>query len=127
MRAVAPGWKLELQRGPGWLIVKVRRPDPGLLESAAVSLADEVWSLLERHFVYRLVLELDQVRILTGALVDQLVLLDKRIREQNGVMRLCGLSARNQRVLEARGLVDRFPSYCCLQEAVMGRLPNKPR
>jgi hypothetical protein len=54
------------------------------------------------------------------------VLLDKRIREHDGLLRLCGLSSFNQRVLRLHGLDLRFPTYGDLEEAVMG-CSYKPR
>lgn len=125
MSATATGWELEVQRGPGWLLVKARNCDQDAW--AAPPLADQVWSLLERHFVYRLVLELDELKLLDSHLIWQLLLLHRRIRDHNGVMRLCGLSALNQRVLQVCGLIDRFPPYSNLEEAVMGSCRPKPR
>jgi hypothetical protein len=125
MRAVATGWELDVERGPDWLIVTVRFSDAGPMESS--SLADDLWSLLERHFIYRLVLDISELGVLTNRMVDQLVSLDRQIHEHDGLMRLCGLSTRNQRILKMRGLVDRFPSYGSLHEAIMGSSPNKPR
>jgi len=124
MLAIAPGWELDVDRGTGWLLAKLRSADVNA--SDAPPLADELWSLLERHFVYRLVLELDEINLLDSHLLGQLVLLDKRVREHDGVLRLCGLSAFNQRVLRVHGLNVRFPTYGDLEEAVMG-CGRKPR
>lgn len=124
MLGIAPGWKLELDRGPGWLLVKLKGPDGDASETPP--LADEIWSLLERHFVYRLVLELDEIDLLHSYLLGQLVLLDKRVREHDGIMRLCGLSSFNRQVLRTHGLNVRFPIYDDLEEAVMGG-SRKPR
>jgi len=124
MLAIAPGWKLDVDRGPGWLLVKLKSPDGNASETPP--LADEVWSLLARHFVYRLVLELDEIDLLDSHLLGQLVLLDKRVREHDGLMRLCGLSAFNRQVLRTHGLNIRFPTYDDREEAVMGGR-RKPR
>ena len=124
MLALAPGWEMDVDRGPGWLLVKLRSPDPDACD--APPLADELWSLLSRHFVYRLALELDEVELLHSHLLGQLVLLDKRVRERGGMMRLCGLSSFNQRVLRLHGLDVRFPLYDDREEAVMGS-SHKPR
>ena len=125
MFAVAPGWELDAERGPDWLLVKVRSlagatPDPPL--------ADGIWDLLERHFTYRVVLELDQVSVLNSHLIGQLIGLYRRIREHDGVMRLCGLSPHNLDVLRTCRLDDRFLSYRDREEAVMGcSVPRLPR
>ena len=126
MLVVAPGWKLDVERGPDWLLVRI--------ESSKVTgtnlppLEDALWALLQRHFTYRLVLELDQVRVLNSYLIGQLVKLYKRIREHDGVMRLCGLSPYNLQALRTCRLDEQFLPYHDRQEAVMGCCrPPQPR
>ena len=125
MPVIAPGWELKVARGPGWLWVKVEHPDR--LGSDSPPLAEHVWSLMERHFVCRLVLELDALDLLNSYLIGQLVLLDKRIGQRGGLMRLSGLSPCNQSVLRTHGLEGRFPVYGDLTDAVMGACPRRPR
>jgi anti-anti-sigma factor len=115
---------MEVDRGPGCLFLRLKSPSEPASEAPEV--AEEVWSLLETHFVYRLVLELDGVELLHSHLLGQLVLLDNRIREHNGMMRLCGLSPFNQRVLRTHGLDVRLPTYGDREEALMG-CTRKPR
>ena len=119
MLAIAPGWELDVERGPGWLLVRVTGPERDATDDPP--LADGLWELLERHFTYRVVLELDQVRLLNSHLVGQLVQLHKLIRRRDGVMRLCGLSPHNQRVLRTCRLDERCLVYHNREEAVMGR------
>ena len=126
MLAVAPGYELEVERGPDWLLVRTANLDPAELDTPP--LAERVWSVLQQHFTYRLVLELDQIRLLTSRLIAQLVQLHRRIEKHGGVMRLCGLSPHNCEVLHTCRLNDRFMPYQDRQEAVMGRhRPNRPR
>ena len=66
-------WELDVQRGPGWLLVRPTSPTQHVVEH--FPLADRLWSLLERHFIYRLVLELDEVPALNSHLIGQLLLL----------------------------------------------------
>jgi anti-anti-sigma factor len=118
MLAVAPGCQFEVDRGPDWLLVKLRKVEadgPG-----SQQLAEQMWRLLQQHFTYRLVLELDQIAVLNSTLIAQLIQLYQRIREHDGVLRLCGLSPYNRRVLHNCALDDRFPSYDSREEAVMG-------
>jgi anti-anti-sigma regulatory factor len=115
---------LEVERGPDWLFVKLG--NRAAADSDTPSLADELWSILDRHFVYRLVLQLDGVRALNRDLLRELVLLYRRIRRHGGMMRLCGLRAQHRKMLEDSGLMRRFPAYDDLQEAVMGDF-RKPR
>ena len=124
MLAIAPGWELDVERGPDWLLVKLKSPDRDASDTPP--LAETLWSLLERHFVYRQVLDQDQVELLHSYQRGQLVLLDRRIHDQDGLMRLCGLSRHNREVLHLHRLDTRFPAYGDCQEAVMGSSP-KPR
>lgn len=125
MPATAPQWELEVDRGPDWLFVRVYVPKRFRGEDPP--LADWIWELVEQHFVYRVALELDDVPLMHSYLLGQLVLLQKRICEHNGVLRICGLSAMNRRVLETHGLGGQLPDYCDRNEAVMGARSLKPR
>ena len=125
MLAIAPGWELEVERGPDWLIVRIQNMDE--ISESSPPLAERIWELMQQHLTHRLVLELDQVPLLNSYLIGQLIQLYRVIREHYGVMRLCGLSAYNQEVLQLHGLEDRFPSYGDVEEAVMCSYPLKPR
>ncbi len=125
MLVTTEGCDLDLSRGPGWLFVRVRNFDPDCPD--VDRLADRIWSLLEKHLVYRLVLELDEVELLRSILIAQLVLLQRRISKRDGVIRLSGLSPQNREVLETCRLEDRLPAYGDRVEAVMGTTPTQPR
>ena len=126
MLATAPGCQFEVDRGPDWLLVRLRKLEADC--SGLSRLADHMWQLLEQHFTYRLVLEMDEIAVLDSTLIAQLIQLYKRISEHDGVLRLCGLSAYNRRVLHTCALDDRFPSYNSREEAVMGGCdPCHPR
>jgi anti-anti-sigma regulatory factor len=126
MLAIAPGWELEVERGPDWLLVRVISPDGNDLEPPP--LAERVWALLRQHFTYRLVLELDQVAVLNSHVIGQLVSLYRLICKHDGVMRLCGLSPYNRWVLHTCHLDDRFLPYRDRREAVMGcHGPRRPK
>ncbi|MGQ9575210.1 MAG: hypothetical protein ACUVUC_07830 [Thermoguttaceae bacterium] len=125
MLAIAPGWELKVDRGPGWLWARLCHPDPEGSDSPP--LADRLWSLLEEHFTYRLVVEMDEIELLNSYLLGQLVLLQKRVRERGGLMRLSGLSALNQEVVRTHRLGGYLPVYSNLEEAVMGCSPRRPR
>ncbi len=125
MVTLASGWHFTVDRGPDWLFVRLIPPDNPLEDSAG--LADELWKLLQQQFVHRLVLEMDQVRLLGSSLLGQLVLLHKRIHTHGGLMRLCGLAAQNADVLRASRLDSRFPNYAGREQAVLGHRPHQPR
>lgn len=126
MMATAPGLLLDVERGPDWLLVRIENLDCDGREP--VPLSEVLWDLLQRHFIYRLVLELDRVELLDSSLIGQLVRLYKLIRQQDGVMRLCGLSPYNREVLRTCHLDDRFLPYRDRVAAVMaGCCPGQPR
>ena len=125
-RKTACDWHLEVERGPNWLFVKVNGPDVGV--SDCPPLADELESMLEEHFINRLVLEIDTVNIPRSYLAGQLELLGRWVCDHDGVMRLCGLSASWIRTLRRCGLGDQFWIYRDRREAVLGDYrPGQPR
>ena len=120
------GCHLEVDRGPDWLLVKVLALDED--RSASPQLADRIWQLLEQHFTYRVVLEMDQIATLDSHAIEQLIQLYQRISEHNGVLRLCGLSPQNRRALQACAMDDHLRSYDSREEAVMGCCdPRRPK
>ncbi len=126
MLATAPGCKLDVERGPGWLLVRVANLDEAGPD--APQLAERIWRLLQQHFTYRLVLELDQIRLLTSRLIAQLLQLHGRIEEHSGMMRVCGLSPHNREVLHTCRLDNRLTPYQNRQAAIMGcEPPRQPR
>jgi hypothetical protein len=126
MLTSSPGWELDVDRGPDWLLVKVRRPRESAAEPQPLS--DVAWDLLERHLTHRLVLDMDCVDHFDEELISQLVNLYSRVADHGGVMRVCGLSAENRRMLSDRHLDDRLVPYCDMGDAVLGHtVPRQPR
>ena len=122
---LAPGWTVELDRGPGWLFVRLRGAD--LYDAREIDLADRVWGLLEQEFGHRIVLEMDDIDLLRSQLIGELVHLHKLVCSHHGVMRVSGLSDQNYDVLRTNCLHHRFPRFRSRTEAVMGCRPSKPR
>lgn len=127
MHSIAPGWELDVERGPDWLIVKIQQ-SPEKNKDISPPLAERIWDLMQQNLTHRLVVDLDEVSLLNSHLIGQLIQLYRQICEHNGVMRLCGLSAYNRKVLHTCRLEDRFRPYQDRQEAVMGYYrPMQPR
>ena len=118
-------WQLDVDRGPAWLLVKPRPPQA--VAGAGANLAPLVWNLLEKHFTYRLVLDMSDVVRLSSQLIGELISLHKRIHQHGGVFRLCGLSAACQEAWELCRLGTRLPNYRNREEAVLGPRPTQPR
>jgi len=125
MLEIAPGWQLDVDRGPDWLFVRIH--DPAEAHDDAPPLADRLWELLQEQFVNRLIIELDELRWLPSYLIGQLVLIQKKVHTHGGVVRLCGLSPDNERVLRLTRLDSLLPNYANRAAAVMGHVPQKPR
>ena len=90
-------------------------------------IADNVWSLLQNHFMRRVVVELDKVPVLRSDLIGQLLRLNKQVQAHGGLMRLSGVSPRNQEVLRLSRLDEQFPQYADRESAVMAKQTVKPR
>lgn len=115
---------MDVERGPDWLFVRPHAADD--VEDVS-TLAEQVWGLLEQNFTNRLVLELNDIRHLSSSLIGQLILLYKRIHMHDGMMRICGLSPRNEAVLALCRLGPMMPNYADRNEAVMCARPLQPR
>ena len=117
MTQVAGEWQLEVDRGPDWLFVRLHPPIDSDMEP---DLAGAVWDLLEKHFTYRVVLEMHDVDQLSSHLIGQLILLQKRVHQHGGVLRLCGLCEHAIESLHLCRLDGGLPNYRDREEAVLG-------
>ena len=88
MLTSAGGCDLAVERGPDWLLVRLRNLD--FLAPDAPPLAEQLWSLLQQHFTYRLVLELDDVQPQwpPDRTVGATVSTDRRARRRTAAVRL---------------------------------------
>jgi anti-anti-sigma regulatory factor len=120
MLETASGWRLDVEEEGGWLFVGIRHPSRETFEM--YDLAQRVWSIVEEHHVYRLVLELDEIAMLDSLLLGQLIRLEQELAVQGGVLRLSGLSPRQQEVLTLFGshLGQRLVGYSNREQAVRG-------
>jgi ABC-type transporter Mla MlaB component len=106
--------------------VRLGAPDADIAD--VPPLAEEVWSLMERYLVSRLVLDLSGVKSLDRQLLAQLLRLQRRIHEHGGMVRLTGLSGENLALVQSHhGLNGHLPVYNDFAEALMGESPRKPR
>ncbi len=106
---------MRIDRGPDWLIVQLTPTDEPF-----DNLADRLWSLLNQHFVYRLVLEMDYVDFLPSQLMGQLVMLHKRVLKHGGALRLSGLSPQCIDAIHVCRLDQALPHFSTRSEAVHG-------
>ncbi|QEG36575.1 STAS domain-containing protein [Bythopirellula goksoeyrii] len=104
---------MRIDRGPDWLIVQLTPTDEPF-----DNLADRLWSLLDQHFVYRLVLEMDTIDFFPSQLMGQLVMLHKRVLKHGGALRLSGLSPECLEALHVCRLDQALPHFSTRCEAV---------
>ena len=83
-------------------------------------LADQLWTMATRHFIYRVVLELDELEAMPASLTAQLVLLQDRLAECGGALRICGLSPECIDVISASRLEAVLPNHATRESAVLG-------
>ncbi|WP_428306322.1 STAS domain-containing protein [Lacipirellula sp.] len=121
MADVCEEWGVDVSRGPDWLFLRLR---PGKQEPAGM--ADKIWSLADRHFVYRLVLEMNDVSMIPSHLMGQLVMLQKRVLQREGALRLCGLSKECAEALRFCRLDQALPNFASLEDAVKGQRRHAP-
>lgn len=110
-----------VERGPDWLFVRLH---PGEQQD---HLADQIWTLLNQHFIYRLVLEMDEVEFFPSLLMGQLVMLHKRVLQHDGALRLCGLTPQCQAAIHLCRLDNALPNFESRSDAVYGNTHPKPR
>ena len=125
MAELAPGWKMDLERGPDCLIIRLRADENGGVED--LELSDKLWQVLEQHLVYRLILELDDVGDLRGDVLGELVNLSRKICERDGMLRICGLSESNRQLLDASRVAQPVAHYASREAALMRYRPLQPR
>ena len=118
MMEVARGWSVDVCRGPDWLFVRLHGCDGHW--HVADGLAESVWEMLQQHLAHRLVMELEDLRLLPSSLLGELVKLNKRVQSSGGIMRLSGLSQSNLDTLRLTRLDRCFPFYRTREDAVMG-------
>lgn len=125
MEGIKHGWTIEVERGPEWLFIRpVFESDCQLVGN---ELAERIWELLEKHFTYRVVLDLQSVPVVQSALLGQIVILHKRTHQAGGVLRICGLTDTARGVLATSNLDRLFPNFPDRETAVMGSSVRKPR
>ena len=115
---MADSLQLNVDRGPNWLFVKLR-PNRRFKDDIP-QIADRLWSIANRHFIYRVVLELDELPLMPASLIEQLVTLQDRLAQHDGSLRICGLSSSCAEALQERCPDVALSSFATRHAAVLG-------
>jgi anti-anti-sigma factor len=118
------GLEFNVDRGPNWLFVKLKAREAP--PSAVPQIADKLWSISTRHFIYRLVLELDDLDAMPSGMMGQLVQLQSRLAQCGGALRICGLSPECEETLHSCQLDSALPNHASREAAVMGSSEISP-
>jgi len=120
----------EIKRGPNWLLLRWD-PELPMTQSAeqAEAWAQELWDICDRHFTYRLVVELNQPDALSPAMDRAFTELHERLARQQGGLRVCGVTKKcRQQLHQAHSELRLHDSQ---REAVLStdshRIVVKPR
>ena len=70
---------------------------------------------------------MDEVDILPSQLIGQLVMLQKRVLQHDGALRLCGLTQACEDALHFCRLDQALPHFHSREDAVYGCQQEKPR
>lgn len=125
MLEIAPGWNVEMDRGPNWLIVRFHAPAEN--GAADVDLRQQLWALMQRHLTNRLVVELDALPRIDEGMIHQLAQLQEQIEDAHGQLRVCGVTGDSEHALRNAGTRRPISVFRDRGEAVMGFRPAHPR
>ena len=123
---LAPGYRTELDRGPGWLFVKLYGPESD--DADATGLAESLGMMMRQELKGRLLLELENLLGMPSDLVEELHLLRDDMERRGEILRLCGLAAEHEACLGDSDFSQRFMHYRDREAAIAGFYrPGKPR
>lgn len=105
----------DISRGPNWLFVRLHNPQVGDPQE----LVEELRDLCAKHFVYRLVLELEELDDMPEGLVTRLSELEGRLLSHGGALRLCGMTGRCELSLSKCATPRPLPNHPTRQAAVL--------
>jgi MFS superfamily sulfate permease-like transporter len=116
-----PQWDVAVERGPDWLFVRIESPVTGGEEGPDGHLAERIWATIREHHAHRVVLELDRVQAIDDEIVGAIADIGDRVRDDGGLIRVCGLSQPNLSKLRSSGPAAKVPHFDSRTAAVVGR------
>ncbi|MEZ6135691.1 MAG: STAS domain-containing protein [Pirellulaceae bacterium] len=75
-------------------VAKVRFTDKKIVDSANIEeMGEEMFSLVDKEHYKHVLLNFEGVEFLSSAALNKLILMDKKVKQVGGVLRLCNLRA----------------------------------
>lgn len=131
MRKLIGGYDVALERGPDWLFIRLSPSRAGCPRRGA-ELARALWELARDHGTRRLLLELDEVDRVDDTLLDGLSTLGRLVGDDEGMVRVCGLTGENLDRYASCPSLGHLPHFPCRGDAVTAGAwesarPTRPR
>ncbi|MDH7598895.1 MAG: STAS domain-containing protein [Sedimentisphaerales bacterium] len=99
----------------------VRFTDRKILEERDIrALQDSLMSLVEQAGPLNLILDFSNVEFLSSAILGLLIRISKRVAEQKGTLRLCGINPRIYEVFKITQLTKVFDIHKDIDSALKG-------
>ena len=93
--------------------------DRKILDAASIQeLGDELFNLVEKDGVKSLLLDFGNVEFLSSAALNKLIILDKKVKMQNGQLKLCNLRPEIQEVFVITRLNQLFEIKDAVDDAL---------
>jgi MFS superfamily sulfate permease-like transporter len=116
----APQWGVAVERGPDWLFLRLEAPADSR-PADGDRLADRICDMIRESHAHRVVLELDRVQSIDDDLIDAISAVGSRVRDDGGLIRVCGLSQPNLQRLRTSVQESGLPHFDSRLAAVGGR------
>jgi MFS superfamily sulfate permease-like transporter len=117
------GWDVAVERGPDWLFLRLAHDGA---KAGREPLADRLLGMIRVNHAHRVVLELDRVRSIDDTLIDALAAVGSRVRDDGGLVRVCGLSDGDLRRLRSSDRASDLPHFESRSAAVGPRSTAVP-
>lgn len=121
-----PDWGVAVERGPDWLFLRLHDDESGSSAGDRQPLAERLWSMIRVNRAHRVVLELDRVEAVDDMLIGAIADVGTRVRDDGGLVRVCGLSKPNLERLQSSGCLAGLAHFATRTAAVGPRCGAAP-
>ena len=114
------GWGVAVERGPEWLFLRIETPAARPGGRDRCPLAEQLWGMIRANRAHRVVVELDRVNSIDDSLIRAIADVGTRVRDDGGLIRVCGLSEPNLSRLQSAVREGQLPHFGSRSAAVVG-------